>query len=121
MFCFFCFVFFLNKIYRVEALAIKKSHGMAKLLGSSIGVTGALVFALVKGPQLNFMKGNTRGTHSSNLNYSLKEEWLKGSLVMVLANFTWSLWLILQVYLITSESRVNLSVLLIIKNVSFYI
>uniref|UniRef100_M1C8A2 WAT1-related protein n=1 Tax=Solanum tuberosum TaxID=4113 RepID=M1C8A2_SOLTU len=85
---------------RVEALAIKKSHGMAKLLGSSIGVTGALVFALVKGPQLNFMnwfKGNTRGTHSSNLNYSLKEEWLKGSLVMVLANITWSLWLILQV------------------------
>lgn len=91
----------------MEALAIKKSHGMAKLLGSSIGVTGALVFALVKGPQLNFMnwfKGNTRGTHSSNLNYSLKEEWLKGSLVMVLANITWSLWLILQVYLITSES-----------------
>ncbi|KAH0683467.1 hypothetical protein KY290_022084 [Solanum tuberosum] len=92
--------FFMAVILRVEALAIKKSHGMAKLLGSSIGVTGALVFALVKGPQLNFMnwfKGNTRGTHSSNLNYSLKEEWLKGSLVMVLANITWSLWLILQV------------------------
>nr|XP_019069145.1 WAT1-related protein At1g43650-like isoform X2 [Solanum lycopersicum] len=93
--------FFMAVILRVEALAIKKSHGMAKLLGSSIGVTGALVFALVKGPQLNFMKGNTRGTHSSNLNYSLKEEWLKGSLVMVLANFTWSLWLILQGYIVT--------------------
>lgn len=75
------------------------------MLGSSISVIGALVFALVKGPHLNFMnwsKGNTRGTHSSNLNYSWKEEWLKGSLVMVLANIIWSLWLILQVYLIKS-------------------
>lgn len=75
------------------------------MLGSSIGVIGALMFALVKGPHLNFMnwsKGNTRGTHSSNLNYSLKEEWLKGSLVMVIANVIWSLWLILQVKLIKS-------------------
>lgn len=71
---------------------------MAKFLGSSIGVIGALVFALVKGPHLNFMnlsKENTRGNHSSN--YGWKEEWLKGSLVMILANITWSLWLILQV------------------------
>ncbi|XP_055834815.1 WAT1-related protein At1g43650-like [Solanum dulcamara] len=92
--------FFMALILRVEALSIKKSHGMAKMLGSSIGVTGALMFALVKGPHLNFInwsKENTRGTHSSNLNYSLKEEWLKGSLVMVIANIIWSLWLILQV------------------------
>ncbi|MCE3049525.1 hypothetical protein HAX54_045109 [Datura stramonium] len=76
---------------------------MAKFLGSSIGVTGALVFALVKGPQLNFMnwsKGKTKGNHSSNLNYSLKEEWLKGSLVMLLANIIWSVWLILQVRIV---------------------
>ncbi|KAK4340876.1 hypothetical protein RND71_039377 [Anisodus tanguticus] len=92
--------FFMAIILRVEALSINKSHGIAKVLGSSIGITGALVFAIVKGPQLNFVncpKGNTRGTHGSNLNYSLKEEWLKGSLVMLLANIIWSLWLILQV------------------------
>ncbi|CAN4116482.1 unnamed protein product [Withania somnifera] len=95
--------FFMAVILRVEALSIKKSHGMAKFLGSSISVTGAFVFALVKGPHLNFMnwsKGNTRVNHISNLNYSWKEEWLKGSLVMLLANITWSLWLIFQVRIV---------------------
>ncbi|KAF3633749.1 WAT1-related protein [Capsicum chinense] len=93
--------FFMAVLLRVEALSIKKSYGMAKFLGSSIGVIGALVFALVKGPHLNFMnlsKENTRGNHSSN--YGWKEEWLKGSLVMILANITWSLWLILQVRIV---------------------
>ncbi|XP_016492870.2 WAT1-related protein At1g43650 isoform X4 [Nicotiana tabacum] len=94
-------------ILRVETLSIKQSHGMAKVLGSSICVSGALVFALVKGPHLNFMNwsmGNTKGTHSSNFHYTLKEEWIKGSLVMLLANITWSLWLILHVPIIKQYS-----------------
>ncbi|MCD9560130.1 hypothetical protein HAX54_018606 [Datura stramonium] len=68
-----------------------------------IALAPPLPSSRVKGPQLNFMnwsKGKTKGNHSSNLNYSLKEEWLKGSLVMLLANIIWSVWLILQVRIV---------------------
>ncbi|XP_070027707.1 WAT1-related protein At1g43650-like isoform X3 [Nicotiana sylvestris] len=97
----------LMSFLRVETLSIKQSHGMAKVLGSSVCVSGALVFALVKGPHFNFMNwsmGKTKGAHTSNFHYTLKEEWIKGSLVMLLANIIWSLWLILQVPIIKQYS-----------------
>ncbi|GLT55006.1 hypothetical protein SLA2020_281610 [Shorea laevis] len=39
----------------MESVTIKRLHGMAKVLGSVLSVSGALVFAFVKGPPLKFM------------------------------------------------------------------
>lgn len=84
----------------MENIAIKHWHGRAKVLGSIIGVTGAFVFAFVKGPPLKFIsnwyKDNQKEVLGPNSKYS-SEEWVKGCLIMVLANTSWSLWLILQV------------------------
>ncbi|CAN1235005.1 WAT1-related protein At1g43650 [Linum perenne] len=87
-------------LLRMERLSIRKVHGIAKVVGSAVGVSGALVYALVKGPAL---KGPALVNHndSSSKHGPLKHccskgDWLKGSLVMILANTLWSLWLVLQ-------------------------
>ena len=96
---------FINKINwfclsRMESINIKQLHGLAKVLGSVVGVSGALVFAFVKGPPINFMHRYT-ATEKPNID-SIQgcstREWIKGSLIMLSANTFWSLWLILQVF-----------------------
>lgn len=78
---------------------IKEVHGWAKLIGSIVSVSGALVFAFVKGPSLNFMnwgRGTEVASTTSN-QYSSKEEFFKGPLTILSANILWSCWGITQV------------------------
>ena len=42
--------------FRVEFVSIKQVYGVAKILGSILSLSGAIIFALVKGPSLGFMK-----------------------------------------------------------------
>lgn len=103
----------------MESVSIKSVHGMAKVVGSAVSVSGALVFAFAKGPPLKFMmnwytsshrdedshqlhyKFNSSDHHSLSQTYH-KGDWIKGSLLMLSANTAWSLWLILQVQLLSS-------------------
>ncbi|CAN0892182.1 WAT1-related protein At1g43650 [Linum grandiflorum] len=89
--------FILAVLLRMERLSIRKVHGIAKIAGSVIGVSGALVFALVKGPALvNHNHDSSSSKHGPLKHCCSKEDWIKGSLVMILANTLWSLWLVLQ-------------------------
>ncbi|XP_023880447.1 WAT1-related protein At1g43650 [Quercus suber] len=91
--------FIMAAFLRMESINIKQLHGLAKVLGSVGGVSGALVFAFVKGPPINFMHWYT-ATEKPNTDSSIQgcstREWIKGSLIMLTANTFWSLWLILQ-------------------------
>ncbi|KAF3961869.1 hypothetical protein CMV_013558 [Castanea mollissima] len=93
------FRIFLVSLCGMESINIKQLHGLAKVLGSVVGVSGALVFAFVKGPPINFMHWYT-ATEKPNTDSSMQgcstREWIKGSLIMLSANTFWSLWLILQ-------------------------
>jgi len=75
-------------------------HGMAKILGSILSLSGAIVFALVKGPSIDFIRwhheNQNHNSHSFTKIHS-KGDNIKGSLMMLSANTGWSLWLILQV------------------------
>lgn len=76
-------------------------HGIAKILGSVLSLSGAIVFALVKGPPLEFIKGYQEN-HEKHTSHTLtivhsKGDCIKGPLMMLSANAAWSLWLILQV------------------------
>lgn len=83
-------------------------YGMAKILGSILSLCGAILFALVKGPPLEFMKwypANQEHHSSSSLTKAhSKGDILKGPLVMLSANTAWSLWLILQVSILYFSS-----------------
>lgn len=100
------------KYFRMESISIKHLHGIAKVLGSVICFSGVLVFAFVKGPPVKFMNWYQSNDHKqiqdSSKTCCSREEWLKGSLIMISANTLWSLWLVLQVDSCSS----NLSILL---------
>lgn len=83
---------------RMESISVKHVHGVAKVLGSVTSLSGALVFALVKGPSIKFMNWFPEILdHQIHPKGSSRGDWIKGSLIMLSANTAWSLWLILQV------------------------
>ncbi|OAP17786.1 UMAMIT22 [Arabidopsis thaliana] len=85
--------FVLALLFRLETVTLKKSHGVAKVTGSMVGMLGALVFAFVKGPSLiNHYNSSTipNGTVPSTKNS------VKGSITMLAANTCWCLWIIMQ-------------------------
>ncbi|CDP11577.1 unnamed protein product [Coffea canephora] len=86
--------FILVVCLRIEKISIQQRHGIAKALGSAVGLSGALVFTFYKGPPM-YSSVHSSISHNDSKSYS-KEDWIKGSLLMLLANFTWSLWLIMQ-------------------------
>ncbi|KAM1030222.1 hypothetical protein FF1_034101 [Malus domestica] len=91
--------FVMAVLLRMESISMKRWYGAAKVLGSVTSFSGALVFALVKGPSIkfNWVPSNQRQIpDSSSSSSSTGGEWLKGSLIMLSANTAWSLWLILQ-------------------------
>ncbi|CAK9154157.1 unnamed protein product [Ilex paraguariensis] len=87
--------FILAAILRIENISIKHRKGIAKVLGSAVGLSGALVFTFVKGPPV-YPAGQKEISGKPEKSYS-KEYWMRGSLIMLLACLTWSLWLIMQV------------------------
>ncbi|EOY16718.1 Nodulin MtN21 /EamA-like transporter family protein isoform 2 [Theobroma cacao] len=84
---------------RMESISIRQLPGIAKVFGSVTSLSGALVFAFVKGPPIKFMKwypATQKQTAHSLINSCSFGEWIKGSLIMLAANTAWSLWLVLQ-------------------------
>ncbi|KAI3689358.1 hypothetical protein L2E82_47313 [Cichorium intybus] len=93
--------FVIALLLRIERIYIKELHGWAKLIGSVVSVCGALVFAFVKGPTLNFMTWYTSGEGSEVASagtnqFSSKAEFIKGPLAILFANVLWSCWSIMQ-------------------------
>ncbi|OAY58456.1 WAT1-related protein At1g43650 [Manihot esculenta] len=93
--------FIMAALLRMETVSIKNVPGIAKLIGSATAVSGALVFAFVKGPPLKFMNLNQSTPDDHIQDSSIKGccssgEWIKGSLLMISANILWSLWFVLQ-------------------------
>ncbi|KAL8215606.1 hypothetical protein R6Q57_022443 [Mikania cordata] len=83
---------------RIERMYIKELHGWAKLIGSIVSVSGALVFAFVKGPALNFMPWYTSSGESGSITnqFDSKGEFIKGPFTILCANILWSCWGIIQ-------------------------
>lgn len=102
------------KIFRIERISITQLHGIAKVLGSVLSVSGALVFAFFKGPPLKFINWYPEiqkqlSDSSSTSTHSSIGEWIKGALIMISANTAWSLWLVLQVYQNLNAVNINSS------------
>ncbi|PWA46201.1 eamA domain, WAT1-related protein [Artemisia annua] len=90
--------FVIALILRMERMHIGEFHGWAKLIGAIISVSGALVFAFVKGPTLNFMPWYASHSEvaSTTNQTSSNGEFIKGPFTMLCANTLWSCWSIMQ-------------------------
>ncbi|KAK3027785.1 hypothetical protein RJ639_042230 [Escallonia herrerae] len=87
-------VFILAVCFGMEGLAITHYHGMAKVLGSVIVLSGAMVFTFIKGPPLYTVLQNEGLRHTAKSRST--EDWIKGSCLELASNLTWSVWLIMQ-------------------------
>ncbi|KAL2503694.1 WAT1-related protein [Abeliophyllum distichum] len=89
---------------RIESVSIRHFYDIAKVVGSAVGLSGAMVFAFVKGPQVKFMNWFAPNHEAiPSMNFSSKD-WGKGCLLMLLANFAWASWLVMQAPLMKQYS-----------------
>ncbi|KAJ9567737.1 hypothetical protein OSB04_003703 [Centaurea solstitialis] len=86
--------FVIALILRMERMYIKKLHGWAKMIGAMVSLSGALVFAFVKGP--TFVKEGGKVSSNTNHQFSSNSEFVKGPLLMLCSNTLWSSWGIMQ-------------------------
>ncbi|KAI3464643.1 hypothetical protein Pfo_021306 [Paulownia fortunei] len=88
-------VFIMAVCLRIENLAITQWAGMAKVLGTILGLSGAMAFTFYKGPPL-YSGSENETTHHSFGKTHTKEEWVKGSLLSIAAQVIYSMWLTMQ-------------------------
>ncbi|MCL7028238.1 hypothetical protein MKW94_009052 [Papaver nudicaule] len=101
--------FIIAAFLRMESIAIKHYHGVAKVVGTTVCLSGALVVALYKGPAVKFMNWNSssslhhhqtghisNGPSSPSYSSTKAVDSVKGALIMLSANTVWSFWVILQ-------------------------
>ncbi|KAF3445672.1 hypothetical protein FNV43_RR10848 [Rhamnella rubrinervis] len=89
--------FIMAFIFRLEKVNVRKLHSLAKVIGTAITVTGAMVMTLYKGPILDFLQGKGGQTHhSSNSEGSSEQHWVTGTIMLIASCGGWASFFILQ-------------------------
>ncbi|KAL0361249.1 UNVERIFIED_CONTAM: WAT1-related protein [Sesamum radiatum] len=88
-------VFIMAVCSRIESLAITQWHGMAKVLGAILGLSGAMAYTFYEGPPL-FSASENDTHHSLEEKTHTKHDWIKGSFLCIVAQVIYSMWLTMQ-------------------------
>ncbi|XP_020589881.1 WAT1-related protein At4g08290-like [Phalaenopsis equestris] len=87
-------------LLRMEKLNIRRKQGVAKVIGAILGVIGAIVMILYKGPIVEFFWSQGRENHSevatANDEAGNSTTWIKGILIIFISCLSWSSFIILQ-------------------------
>ncbi|CAH2073765.1 unnamed protein product [Thlaspi arvense] len=106
--------FILAVIFRMEMLDVKKLWCQAKIAGTVVTVAGAMLMTIYKGPivELFWTKymhlQHANETTSSN-NSSDRKDFLKGSILLILATLAWASLFVLQAKILKTYSKHQLS------------
>ncbi|KAJ8773364.1 hypothetical protein K2173_028541 [Erythroxylum novogranatense] len=87
--------FILALIFRLETVNLKKLHSVAKVVGTVITVSGAMVMTLYKGPIINFIKTHS-AIHHGTTDASTDQHWAMGTLLLLGSVCGWACFFILQ-------------------------
>ncbi|CAL4988873.1 unnamed protein product [Urochloa decumbens] len=87
--------FCLALLLRMEVVKLRSSSGIAKVTGVALCLAGVLVIALYIGPGLSPINHH-RAFAVHALTAPSRATWIKGTFLMVLANMSWSLWIVKQ-------------------------
>ncbi|KAL6848417.1 hypothetical protein ACP4OV_021711 [Aristida adscensionis] len=96
------FTFVVALPFGMEKLQLKTRAGIAKVLGTALGFTGAMVLALYQGPSVTKsssspMEVAAGGSPSPGLSVGHSaHRWVIGSLALLAGSACWSSWFILQ-------------------------
>lgn len=88
--------FIMALIFRLETVTFKKLHSAAKVVGTVITVTGAMVMTLYKGPIIDFIRSHGAAHHGTTSNASGNQHWLTGTLMLLASCCGWAGFFILQ-------------------------
>ncbi|KAL0326060.1 UNVERIFIED_CONTAM: WAT1-related protein [Sesamum radiatum] len=89
-------VFIMAVCLRIESLSITQWHGLAKVLGAILGISGTMAFTFYNGPPL-YSSSRTHETHHSfHEKTRTKQEWIKGSFLSIAAQLSYAMWLTMQ-------------------------
>ena len=84
--------------YRMEIVDIKKISCQAKVIGTVVTVAGAMLMTLYKGHVINLVwSQHTQTSSVTEAAGSSDKDWLKGSILLILATLAWASFFILQV------------------------
>nr|CAB3491297.1 unnamed protein product [Digitaria exilis] len=87
--------FCLALLLRMEVVKPRSSSGIAKVTGVVLCLAGVLVIALYIGPGISPINHH-RVFAAHVLSAPSRVTWIKGTFLMVLANMSWSLWIVKQ-------------------------
>ncbi|XP_061363748.1 WAT1-related protein At4g08300-like [Gastrolobium bilobum] len=89
--------FVMALIFRLETVNLRKFHSLAKVIGTVITVSGAMVMTLYKGPAFQIIKGggaiNHHGTAATEPS---DQHWVVGTLMLIASCGGWAGFFILQ-------------------------
>ncbi|KAK3230670.1 hypothetical protein Dsin_002551 [Dipteronia sinensis] len=89
--------FIMAIIFRLESVNVKKIHSLAKVIGTAITISGAMLMTLYKGPVINFIKSGG-GSHHVTSSESSSNNWFTGTLMLLASICCWSGFFILQTF-----------------------
>ncbi|KAK7301345.1 hypothetical protein RJT34_12208 [Clitoria ternatea] len=89
--------FIMALIFRLETVNFRKIHSVAKVIGTAVTVSGAMVMTLYKGPALQMIKGHGASDHeTSGTSESSEQNWVLGTLMLIASCGGWASFFILQ-------------------------
>ncbi|GAV84117.1 EamA domain-containing protein [Cephalotus follicularis] len=87
--------FILALIFRLETINLKKIYSVAKVVGTIITVSGAMVMTLYKGPIVDLIRTG-RSSSNSTTSESTDQHWITGTLMLLGSCCAWAGFFILQ-------------------------
>lgn len=84
---------------RIEKVNLKKKSSMAKVIGTTITVAGAMVMTLYKGPMFNLVPHGHGGAHHE-ATAANPVNWVAGTIQLISCIVGWSGFFIVQVSLL---------------------
>ncbi|KAF1883282.1 hypothetical protein Lal_00030388 [Lupinus albus] len=92
--------FVMAVIFRMEKLDMRKVRCQAKVIGTIVTVAGAMLMTLYKGKVINFFWSqymhHPRNYVPENTTSSGEKDWVKGSVLLIIATLAWASFFILQ-------------------------
>ncbi|KAF8398187.1 hypothetical protein HHK36_017113 [Tetracentron sinense] len=91
--------FVMAVLCRMEKVDIKKVRCQAKVVGTVVTVAGAMLMTLYKGPIMEMIWSkhiHPQKSYVTDTTGTTDKDWLKGSILLIIATFAWASFFILQ-------------------------
>ncbi|KAK8692232.1 hypothetical protein V6N13_075705 [Hibiscus sabdariffa] len=88
--------FVIALIFRLEHVTMKEVRSIAKVIGTMVTLSGALLMTLYKGPVIELLWSSNTSHHGSSGSGSSDKHWISGTLLILVGCVAWSCFYVLQ-------------------------